>query len=374
MRRNGTVYLLAVLKRNPGGSGTIVGMALVLAALWLLPTHRWWLLALWDPSSTALVVAHTAERMNAQEFDGFILGSSQINQVQPSILRSITGLDFHNSAIPGGDIAYMLSMSRAIAARSRNKPVVLAEFSRYVASDMEELVYRDTLRFVPARYWIMNEMPLAYTSKKYRQHYCDGILNSILPVIRYKEAIKAYLVANAPRLAFSLMHPSSQPGIVRRNTIAQDGHGGPYPHCPPPYAGAEGQQTAGNSHKLKSWHALLQLHHSGVIRLVLVIPPFHRTWAPFYETFYRAPDSFTANLLRFLKQQGVAVIDCSSFRLEDDVCMDAHHFTWSGAARFSEYVGNGLSRLLALPARPEATAPVPGERLSDVYRASRTRE
>lgn len=368
MWRNRPVYLLAVLRRAPAAWGVVAGAALTFAALCLMPSVWLWTLSRWDPAYAALNVAHMFECTKQHAYDGFLLGSSQINQVQPSILRSITGLDFYNSAISGGDIAYMLSMSRAIASRSRNKAIVLAEFSRYVVEDIEELVYRDTLRFVPARYWALHELGYAWNKANYRTYYLDGIVNSLLPLIRYKEGIKARVIASFPRLATLLMHPRSKPGLVRLNCIHQDGHNGPYPHQPPPYAGpgAYIPAAAGNAHKLRSWDALLQLHLQGKIMLVLVIPPSHVSWAGFYAKYYGDPQSCVVKLRDFLQSNGIAVIDCSTLPITDDDCMDAHHFNWSGGAKFSEYVANQLITILHRDPAWHAPQPLTGKRLSEV--------
>ncbi|MCX7003099.1 MAG: hypothetical protein NTV22_07480 [bacterium] len=336
-------------------------MALSLALIsYFLPPYVY-TLAQWDIGSVALVVAHTLQRTAARPYDAYFLGSSQIAQVHPGMLSNQTGKSVFVSCIPGGDISYMLAMSRAIADRSAAPPLIVAEFSRYVASDIESYVYRDALEFIPGQYWARAELPAAIHSPLYRNYYGQGMLNSLLPFVRYRESIKALAITTTPVLATCILSDPSRPKVVRCNRISDDGHGGPYPHLPPPYQPCPTQvRPALSADKEHCWRQLLALHRQGVIRLVLFIPPFHSSWRPYYDMLYHGTNSPVAALLREFCAAGVPQLDCSMITMTDDDCMDAHHFSLSGMTKLAQYVATNLNMRAGGATPAPAAAPHAG--------------
>ena len=372
MRDNGSIHIRPVLTERAVGWWMLAGMAAMFVALCWLADVAACRMAAWDPSPVALPVAHALRMMRAGGHDGYIVGSSQINQVQPRMMRDITGCDIPSVCVPGGDIVFTLAMAQA-ATVHQTRPLVLAEFSRYIVSPIEEPVYRDTLRFVPARYWAAHEAGFALNQETWCRYYCEGVRDSLMPFVRYKEGIKAFLIHTFPACAAWLVDPAARPSVVRQNSIHEDGHCGPYPHRSPPYYGMPPLEAARtiNAHKAALWKDLLALHQSGKIRLVLVMPPAHAGWKQYYEVLYHGTNSPAAALASDMVRAGVPVTDCTVPSMPEAYCMDTHHFTWDGCGKFSEMVACGITGIVGRAAGDKTVGSLSGCRLSDVLQQPR---
>lgn len=97
------------------------------------------------------------------------------------------------------------------------------------------------------------------------------------------------------------------------------------------------------SHKLHLWKKLYALHCNSNIFLIICKPAYHNSWDFHYKNKY---DNKVYELETFFKTNGVPIIDCTTINIKDSECHDAHHFTWSGAAKISTLVGTKLSEIL----------------------------
>jgi len=326
--------------------GVILGATITIVCLLASTNYLSFKFASLEPSAISLININLTKRIKETPYDCYIVGSSQCAQIQPKIISDITGIKTLVACAPGGDISYIYSTIKDIIKKTKTKPVIIAEFSpRYVSTKIEDLVYRDTLKYLNASDWIDSELPLIFNKKKYRKYYFDGIESSIIPCVRYKYSIKFLVNNKFPLLADLLMNSKAKATKRYSNGVAKDGHVGPYPRKPPPFfvPNKKSKVSTAISHKLSLWKKLYELHSNSNIFLIICKPAYHHSWDYHYKHKY---DKKVYDLETFLITNGVPEIDCTTINIKDSDCHDAHHFTWNGAAKISELVAFRLSKIL----------------------------
>ncbi len=326
--------------------GILLGAIITIVGLLMFSHFNSLVFSRFESSTIPFIKFNTALRMKERKYDSYILGSSQCAQIQPKIINDTTGLKTLIACIPGGDISFIYSMARKISKETKNRPVIIAEYSpRYVSANIENFVYRDTLKFINAPNWMFSELPLLLKNSKYRKYYFNGIESSLIPCVRYKFSIKYLTDKNYSQLADFIMHPKTKTKKNYANNVHNDGHVGPYSlkQPAPTVPNKNSKPTKAISHKLNLWKKLYELHCSSNIFLILCKPAYHSSWNFHYNNKY---DKKVKVLETFFRTNGVPIIDCTTINIEDSDCHDAHHFTWSGATKISELVGNQLAKIL----------------------------
>ena len=343
MQNNKSIHIFSVLKKHAADIGIVSGIVLCSILMFKVNSYFENILASWQFSSITVAIQNTFKQKANNKYDAYLIGSSQSAQLQTSILSNEFNINLLISAPPGGEILYTHNMAKAIASKSKSRPIIIAEFSRYVPSVIEKRLYRDILYYMPAKYWLVNESYFAFANPEYRKYMWQGIENSIIPIVRYSYAINALIYKSNANLLSWLVNPEFFPKNIKKIVINSDGHNNPYPLGKYPYR----LQPKGYKHpeppehKIKSWKKLLDMHLRGDIFLILIKPPYHHVYQYYYDTL-----PMVERLEDMFKSNGVYVIDCTTIEIENEDCFDAHHFTVKGCSKFTKKVGKEFRKAI----------------------------
>ncbi|RLD12465.1 MAG: hypothetical protein DRI44_00595 [Chlamydiae bacterium] len=344
MQNNKSIYLFSVLRKHAANIGIISGIVLCTLLMFKINSHFENILSSWQFSSITVAIQNTFKQSANNRYDAYILGSSQSAQLQTSILSNDFNINVLISSPPGGEILYTYNMVKALAAKSSTRPIIIAEFSRYVPSAIEKRLYRDILYYLPAKYWLPNEWYFAFSDPEFRKYMWQGIEDDIIPIIRYSYAINALIYKNHNKLLSWLINPEFFPKNIKRIVINSDGHSAPYPLGKYPYRlpSKNYKHPTPPKHKIETWKKLLDMHLRGEIFLILIKPPYHSIYQYYYDTL-----PVVNELEATFKSNGVYVVDCTTLKMKKEDCFDAHHFTVKGCAKFTQKVGEELTNILA---------------------------
>ena len=344
MQNSKSIYLFSVLKNKTIDIGIICGTVLSLLLGSFANEHLSVKLAPWQSSMTAAVIKQTLVKLSKNDYTAVIIGSSQCAQIQTPILTNEFNMKLYVSTPPGSDVAYIAGLINAVISKKKKRPVVLAEFSRYVVSPIEERVYRDMLFYLPVKYWYINEFIYAVQNKKYRKFVWQSLENNLIPLIKYSEAIKGLLFNHYPNVLSWLVSPDFIPKkqIVERY-VSPDGHSSSYPLGKYPYRLPKSNKHPPYSkHKIDLWRILLKKHIDKEIFLVLIKPPYHKS----IQFYYDSMDPILNKLESEFRTNDIQIIDCTTLQMKKEDCFDAHHFTKKGCAKYTRKIGKELQQIL----------------------------
>jgi len=343
-------------------TGIFIGAIITFVGLFIFSNKTAFELSLMGPSPLPIINNNTLNQIKKNKYEAFILGSSQCGQTHPSIIKDIVGIDSLVVGTPGGDITFFYSMAKNIAAHTSYKPVIVAEFSRYVGYGIETALHRDSLKNINAQNWISSEFPILFENSNYRKFYFDGIKSSVFPFVRYKYSIKSLVKNELTSIKDWIMHKTTQPSKTYNRTVSDDGHSGPFPFKKRSSYYIKNKPGKPNEHKLNLWKKLYNLHCSSNIYLVLCKFPYHYSW----NNYYKNTDEKVIDLENFFRSNGVQIIDCKNVDIQDIDCMDAHHFTRSGAMKYNDFFASELARILDKK-KIDVTECLTGKKLSEIY-------